>query len=251
MATKKTAVKKTTISSLKKAPVRRVTSSRNSLTGIFDYFRFGESYTSLILGMVVVIIATILLVAFFKNRNINSELNPRQDISATSLSPTLRTYIVKEGDTLWSISESQLNNGYRWKEILIANNMAQATDLEKGTKLIIPNERVAPPGNTSGEEVAQVSISPTQIPEPTVVASTTPSINPTNRPYFPDQNLLAQPDAGLKIIGSSYTVKEGDTLWDISQRAYGDPYKWVEISNKNQLQNPDIIHKGNILQLPR
>ena len=246
MATKKATVRKTTNSPIKKSPAKRVISSRNSSNGIFDYFRFGESYTSLILGMVVVIIATILLVAFFKNRNINSELNPRQDISATSLTPTQRTYTVKEGDTLWSIAESELNDGYRWKEILIANNLVQATDLERGTKLIIPDTRTAAPGNTEAQEKEQLTVSPTQIPEPTVA----PSIAPTARPYFPDQN-LPESDQRAKIMGSTYTVKEGDTLWDISQRAYGDPYKWVDISNKNQLPNPDLIFVDAVLQIPR
>jgi len=53
------------------------------------------------------------------------------------------------------------------------------------------------------------------------------------------------------ISGATYTVVRGDSLWNISVRAYGDGYKWIEISEENDLQNPDIIHAGNILSLPR
>src|SRR4051812_10128646 len=35
----------------------------------FDYLRFGESYTSLILGIVVVIISTVLILSFVHNKN--------------------------------------------------------------------------------------------------------------------------------------------------------------------------------------
>ncbi len=54
-----------------------------------------------------------------------------------------------------------------------------------------------------------------------------------------------------KITGGSYTVVEGDNLWTIAVRAYGDGYMWVKISSDNKLANPDLIHPGNILKLPR
>ncbi|HUV71729.1 MAG TPA: LysM peptidoglycan-binding domain-containing protein [Clostridia bacterium] len=44
---------------------------------------------------------------------------------------------------------------------------------------------------------------------------------------------------------------KGDTLWDISVRAYQDGYRWVEIAEANNLSNPNIIHPGNALTIPR
>ena len=55
----------------------------------------------------------------------------------------------------------------------------------------------------------------------------------------------------ISITGSTYTVVKGDSLWVIAVRAYGDGYKWIEISRENKLVNPNIIHAGNILILPR
>lgn len=54
-----------------------------------------------------------------------------------------------------------------------------------------------------------------------------------------------------KINEATYAVKEGDCLWDIAVRSYGDGYKWVEIAKVNNLNHPNIIHAGNILILPR
>ena len=53
------------------------------------------------------------------------------------------------------------------------------------------------------------------------------------------------------ISGATYEVVKGDNLWNIAVRAYGDGYRWVEIARENNLVNPDLIHAGNILVLPR
>ena len=60
---------------------------------------------------------------------------------------------------------------------------------------------------------------------------------------------LVEPDKAIN--GESYTVEKGDNLWNIAVRAYGDGYKWVEISRENNLQNPNLIFAGNTLSLPR
>lgn len=48
---------------------------------------------------------------------------------------------------------------------------------------------------------------------------------------------------------TSYTVKKGDTLWSIAQQYYGTGYAWSQIAKANNLQNPQIIHQGNILNM--
>lgn len=50
----------------------------------------------------------------------------------------------------------------------------------------------------------------------------------------------------------TYTVKKGDTLWDISKAKLGDPSKWNSIFalNKDQIKNPDLIYPKQVLSLP-
>jgi LysM domain len=48
----------------------------------------------------------------------------------------------------------------------------------------------------------------------------------------------------------SYTVKSGDTLWDISAMYLRDPWLWPEIWHVNpSVQNPHLIYPGDVLTL--
>ena len=49
---------------------------------------------------------------------------------------------------------------------------------------------------------------------------------------------------------STYTIKPGDDLWNISENVYSDGYKWIEIAKVNKLENPGLIHAGNKLTIP-
>ena len=41
----------------------------------------------------------------------------------------------------------------------------------------------------------------------------------------------------------THTVKEGDTLWDVTQTYYGDPYKWPQVWS----YNPDITDRKSVV----
>lgn len=49
----------------------------------------------------------------------------------------------------------------------------------------------------------------------------------------------------------TYTVRQGDTLWDISNAHYRDPFLWPLIWKSNPFINdPDLIYPGNVLAIP-
>jgi nucleoid-associated protein YgaU len=181
----------------------------------FSFFSFSRKYTPLVYGALTVIVLLLLVFATVKFVSNKTSLSIGDDGISTK---TVSEYVVKEGDTLWSISEKTYSDGFSWTEIAKANNIKNPSELEKGQKLVLPtiSEKKVSKGINFGSQIS---------PEAKIVTD--------------------------KITGPYYTVKEGDSLWTIAVRAYGDGYKWVDIANRNNLVNPDLIHPGNQFVLPR
>ena len=179
---------------------------------ILSQIKWGESYTSLFLGAVVVVIALILVFSFLRGKTTqNGDTQSTSTQTEESITGT-RSYTVKEGDDLWNIAERLYGSGYNWVDIASASKLENPSILYVGTKLTIPNVQPKEATKTLAQE--------------------TPKVTNT-------------------ITGASYTIVSGDYLWDIAIRAYGDGYRWVDIASANKLENPDIIHPGNVLKLPR
>ena len=52
--------------------------------------------------------------------------------------------------------------------------------------------------------------------------------------------------------GQTYTVKKGDTLWNIAKKYYGDGRKWRKIleANTDKVKNPRTMRIGIQLNIP-
>lgn len=133
-------------------------------------------------------------------------------LTTTNQSQIGKVHTVAAGESLWSISEDVYGSGYNWTDIMSANNL-ESESLEVGQEITLPDVPAKQP--TATKEVITISSSTQAITE------------------------------------DSYTVAYGDSLWYIAVRAYGDGYKWVEIAQANKLDNPNIIHPGNVLTLSR
>lgn len=187
------------------------------------WFKWGESYTSLLLGIVVVIIGVLFIASLAKTHHTQEVTSTSTTATPAIQQPTSvaaqKMYDVAAGDSLWSISEKVYHSGYDWGKIAQANNLANPGSIDIGQKLVIP------------------TLEPTITPTPTMVQL--PTIIPS-----PMVNSQA-------ITGKTYTVQKGDNLWDIAVRAYANGYKWVDIAQANNLANPNLIFSGNVLTLPR
>lgn len=217
-----------------------------------DFFRFGESYSSLVLGVIVVVAVAALLVTFARN---GLHKSPQQDTSSTSTRITEEqniakpgsVYTVEEGDDLWKISEKAYEDGHLWEKIAQANNISDPNQLSVGTRITIPEVEASVHLTVSTTSGPTATVTPTFVP--TEAPSATPTVQATPKPtVITSQQPNAPPSS---MAGKSYTVVAGDTLWDISVRAYGNGYRWVDIARANHWANPDLIYPGNVFQLPK
>lgn len=190
-----------------------------TLKDLLKKVKSSESSISTLLGIVVVIAIGSIVFNYFKSRPFeeanNSETGTVSETSAQQNQTSLPAkYTVASGDTLWAISEKFYNSGYNWVDIKNANNIENPDQILEGQEITIP--AVEPKTTTIVAASAEVTIGESEA-----------------------------------INGDEYNVKKGDNLWDISVRAYQDGYRWTEIAKANNLENPDLIHQGNRLVIPR
>jgi nucleoid-associated protein YgaU len=191
----------------------------NWLKGLLKKLKLNESTISMILGALVIVVIGALVFNYFKGvrEEEKAEVVKEGGIEYVEEGGKLvpvglpRTHQVLSGEHLWKIAEEYYGSGYNWVDIARENNLSNANLLVVGQELIIPKAEVVRPA---------VKLTEAETSEAT-------------------------------ITGNTYTVVRGDYLWDIALRAYGDGYRWVEIAQANNLINPNIIHAGNILDLPR
>jgi chemotaxis signal transduction protein len=91
-----------------------------------------------------------------------------------------------------------------------------------------------------------------QAAAPAAPAQLAPAAAPqqTPAPAAPPQQASAPAAAPQPANAAAmYTVKVGDTLWDIAQRFTGDPLNYHNIAGKNLIKNPDLIFPGQTLQV--
>ena len=67
----------------------------------------------------------------------------------------------------------------------------------------------------------------------------------------PAQNTEQQQDVSAENLPGKYTVKEGDTLFQIAENYYKDGYQYTEIAKSNNLTNVDQIEVGQALEIPK
>lgn len=198
-----------------------------NLKKFLKLLRKNESTVSMIFGLLV-----ILFVGFFIINNFN-----KQDDGETI--PSIGTeqseniegkYVVQEGDDLWKIAEKKLGSGFEWNKIADLNNLKDPYVIEKGQELKLPTTETT----TTPVVLETPSVTP-QVTEAELLITEAPSVKS-------DSTIISD---------NTYEVVKGDTLWSISVRAYGDGYRWMEIAQANNLENPNVIHSGNRFVIPR
>ncbi len=206
-----------------------------------DYFRFGESYTSLILGIIVVIITTVLLVFLVRDRNVTQLAN--RSVSSTN--------------TIDQGNDEKGNQIARSLSVTPTGQQAVAAVTIRPT--VKPTVTVVP--------TTAPTQRPTAIPTKTFVAANptdlptlapTKKINPTAVPtQKANPTVTLQPTkAEVKIAqqpmgkGKTHTVAVGENLWSIAEKYYQSGYNWVDIARVNNVSEPGVITPGTKLSIP-
>lgn len=166
------------------------------------------------------------------------------------------TYTVKAGDTLWDIAQSQLGNGSRYKEIMTLNGLTSDV-IQPGQVLKLP---------TGNDNTGSGSVSTYTVKAGDTLWDIAQSqlgngsrykeimvLNGLASDVIQPGQVLKLPTGSASNTGSSstktYTVKTGDTLWDIAQNLLDNGARYKEIVSLNNLHS-SIIYPGQVLKIP-
>lgn len=191
-----------------------------------------KSYSSLVLGLLIILVMGILVFNYFKKNQTNlvpaqqttSETQTVPDVSVGNLPGQ---YTVKNGDTLYTIADKYYKDGFKFTKIVEANKLVDANNIAVGQVLDIPVLGSETANNTASTDVTKLNAD----------TGTGGAVNQTVW--------------GEKISGDTYTVQEGDWLSKIAGRAYGDIFAFDKIAKANNISNPDVIEPGMVLKIPR
>jgi nucleoid-associated protein YgaU len=128
--------------------------------------------------------------------------------------------------------------------------------LVKSVEQYFSSEQVAPPPPPPPPP-RQADPPPviTETPEepPVIQAPVTP---PPARPVTAERKRPPAPVSSYKVPavipkdGAPYRIRWGDTLWDISEAFYRDPWLYPRIARYNNIRNPDLIISGRTIRVP-
>ncbi len=142
---KRPTTRRTASASRKVAPqnLKSLNLRQNSIEDWLDELKLNESYISLLLGAVVVLVLSAVFFVFIRESSFEdtSSFPKTQNIPAINQLQPYTTYVLQPGEGLWDVAVRFYGDGYKWIDIAKANNLTeeQANALGPGARLIIPN----------------------------------------------------------------------------------------------------------------
>ena len=176
--------------------------SKNSYD--FSNLKWKDSYTSLILGGIIVVILGLLVASFITKRNPEIATTGEQiTINQEGQPPVSGTYKIQKEDSLSTLSKKFYGSEEMWPNIAKLNNIGNPNIIWEGAEIKVP----------------------------------------------------AKDELVKNTTDSNYQVNDGDTLFKIAEKEYGDGSRWQEIAAANNTSylangNP-LIYTGTTIIIPR
>lgn len=148
-------------------PGRRLTELANQIKKVFGQkINWQESYTSLILGAIIVIILGLLVANFFSKRNELQQISTGEQTQMTQqaeASPSAGSeYTIRANDSLSKISEAAYGSQDHWMAIASVNDIKTPNIINQGDKIKLPakedlvkKEAMAPPSAQTSYDVVE------------------------------------------------------------------------------------------------
>jgi hypothetical protein len=116
-----------------------------------------------------------------------------------------------------------------------------------------PTESTVPSGGTPAQ-TAPAQTTPVRTPPASAPVIEAPSQRTTGTPKSRDRppapvSSYAVPQT-IPREGAAYRIRWGDTLWDISEAFYRNPWLYPRIARFNNIRNPDLIISGTTIRIP-
>lgn len=127
---------------------------------------------------------------------------------------SVKSYIVKSGESFWTIARDQYGDANLWEPLWLSNKerCPRPQDLREGQTIVLP-------------EISALRAALPRVP--------------------------ARPVASVASNGGrEYTVREGDCLGIISQKFYGTSKKWRLILDANNLEDETSLRAGMTITIP-
>lgn len=180
--------------------------------------KLNESTISTLLGILVVIVVGVLIFNYFKK--VGKETPELEELPAEI---TEVQEVPKEGQVPEGLpKEYTVKTGDNlW---MIAENYFGSgynwVDIAKANELVNPNFLLA-------DQKLKIPQAEAKTPTKTLASDSEP------------------------ITEGKYTVQEGDNLWMVAVRAYGDGYQWPKLAQENNLADANHIEPDQVLVIPR
>ncbi len=170
-----------------------------------------------------------------------------------------RVHKVAASETLWDIAKKTTGDANNWHVLADVNNLGPNASVFPGDLLIIPADMIVPSSADDMASDTTVRQAPKQIFVDTQdltgaiksqasAAAAQPQLEASTTVQAELSDTLEPEQVG----GKAFTLKPGETLWDLAKRTTGDATNWKAIAGQNNFsaEQASFVRSGQTIYVP-